>query len=67
MPWGSNHRRFSLGAWLAAAFTVLSLLLPFRLTLFSDRAARRLVREGIGTTLAELAQQTTSRLDRSMF
>jgi PAS domain S-box-containing protein len=60
-------RRFSLGAWLAAAFTALSLLLTLSLTLFSDRAASNQVREGIGANLTELAQQTASRLDRSMF
>jgi PAS domain S-box-containing protein len=63
MNWG----RFSLGAWLATAFTALSLLLTLSLTLFSDRAASNQVREGIGANLTELAQQTASRLDRSMF
>jgi PAS domain-containing protein len=62
-----NFGRFSLGAWLATAFTVLSLLLTLSLTLFSDRAASDQVREGIGANLTELAQQTASRLDRSMF
>ena len=62
-----NWSRFSLGAWLATAFTALSLLLTLSLTLFSDRAASNQVREGIGANLTELAQQTTSRLDRAMF
>ena len=57
----------SLGAWLALAFTLLSVLLTLVLTLLSDRAASKQVREGIGANLAELANQTTSRLDRSMF
>lgn len=62
-----NFGRFSLGAWLATAFTALSLLLTLSLTAFSDRAASNQVREGIGANLTELAQQTTSRLDRAMF
>lgn len=62
-----NLHRFGLGAWLAAVFTALSLLLTLSLTAFSDRAAISQVREGIGANLAELAQQTTSRLDRSMY
>jgi PAS domain S-box-containing protein len=57
----------SLGAWLALAFTVLSVLLTLLLTVLSDRAASTQVREGIGANLAELANQTTSRLDRSMY
>jgi PAS domain S-box-containing protein len=59
--------RFSLGAWLAAAFTALSLLLTLSLTAYSDRAASDRVREGIGANLTELAQQTARSLDRSMF
>ena len=62
-----NFGRFSLGAWLATAFTALSLLLTLSLTAFSDRAASNQVREGIGANLTELAQQTASHLDRSMF
>lgn len=62
-PWG----RWSLKAWLALAFTALSLMLTLSLTLFSDRAASRQVREAIAANLTELAQQTASRLDRSMF
>jgi PAS domain S-box-containing protein len=60
-------RRFSLGAWLAIAFTGLSLLLTVSLTLFSDRTASHQVREGMGANLTELAQQTASHLDRNMF
>lgn len=67
MPGSQNVRQLSLGAWLAIAFTVLSLLLTVSLTLFSDRAASNQVRDGIGANLAELAQQTTGRLDRAMF
>ncbi|WP_159595897.1 PAS domain S-box protein [Hydrogenophaga sp. BPS33] len=60
-------RRLSLGAWLALAFTALSLLLTVSLTLLSDRMASTQVRAGIAGTLGVLAQQTTSRLDRAMF
>ncbi len=67
MPaWRDRLGRFSLAAWLAVAFSVLSLLLTLSLTLLSDRAASGNVREGIGANLAGLAQQTASRLDRSM-
>lgn len=63
-----NHtRQLSLGAWLAMAFTALSLLLTVSLAVFSDRMASAQVRAGIADTLADLAQQTTSRLDRAMF
>lgn len=60
-------RRFSLGAWLALAFTLLSLLLTVMLTVFSDRTASNQVRLSIGANLAELANQTTSQLDQAMF
>lgn len=60
-------RLFGLGAWLATAFTALSLLLTLCLTVFSDRAASRQVRDSIGANLTEMAQQTVSRLDRSMY
>ena len=62
-----KQRHFSLGAWLALAFTLLSLLLTVLLTVFSDRTASTQVRQSIGTNLAELANQTTSRLDQAMF
>ena len=61
------QRRVSLGAWLALAFTLLSLLLTVLLTVFSDRTASTQVRRSVGTNLAELANQTTSRLDQAMF
>lgn len=62
-----ERARFSLGAWLALAFTLLSLLLTVLLAVFSDRTASVQVRQSIGTNLAELANQTTSRLDQAMF
>lgn len=63
---GRTHR-VGLGAGLAIAFTALSVMLTLCLTLFSDRAASNQVRESISANLSELAQQTASRLDRSMF
>lgn len=62
-----QSKNLSLSAWLALAFTLLSVMLTLLLTLLSDRVASTQVRESIGANLAELANQTTSRLDRSMF
>jgi PAS domain S-box-containing protein len=59
--------RNSLGAYLALTFTLLSVVLTLLLTAYSDRAASTRIRESIGNNLAELANQTASRLDRSMF
>ena len=59
--------RNSLGAYLALAFTLLSVALTLLLTAYSDRAASTRIRASIGNNLAELANQTASRLDRSMF
>ena len=61
------HRTLSLSAWLALAFTLLSVLLTLLLTLLSDRTASTQVRANIGSNLAELANQTVSRLDHAMF
>jgi PAS domain S-box-containing protein len=62
-----NLSRNSLGAYLALAFTLLSVALTLLLTAYSDRAASSRIRASIGNNLAELSNQTTSRLDRSMF
>ena len=59
--------RFSLGAYLAFAFSLLSILLTVILTVMIERTASAQVRSSIGANLAELANQTTSRLDRSLF
>lgn len=63
----AHHRTLSLSAWLALAFTLLSVLLTLLLTLLSDRTASTQVRANIGSNLAELANQTSIRLDRAMF
>lgn len=60
-------RATSLGAWLALAFIVLSLALTAVLTWSISRTAGGQLASTIGTNLAELAQQTASRLDRSMY
>ncbi|MBA4266377.1 MAG: hypothetical protein C0453_14960 [Comamonadaceae bacterium] len=66
-PIRMNFSRNSLGAYLALAFTLLSVALTLLLTAYSDRAASTRIRASIGNNLAELANQTASRLDRSMF
>lgn len=67
MPPFARRATLSLGAWLALAFTVLSVLLTLLLTMLGERTASTEVRENIGANLAELANQSTLRLDRSMF
>ena len=59
--------RLGLGTYLALAFSLLSILVTAVLLAVSERQASRQVRASIGSNLAELANQTTSRLDRSMF
>lgn len=59
--------RNSLAAYLALAFTLISVALTLLLTAYSDRAASTRIRASIGNNLSELANQTASRLDRSMF
>jgi PAS domain S-box-containing protein len=58
--------RLGLGAYLAFAFSALSVLLTILLTVVIERTASAQVGTGIGSNLAELANQTTGRLDRSM-
>ncbi|WP_169419567.1 sensor histidine kinase [Ramlibacter agri] len=57
----------TLGAWLAFAFSALSVLLTLLLALVIERTVSRDVAANIGSSLAELAQQTASRLDRGLF
>jgi hypothetical protein len=57
----------SLGAYLALAVAVLSVLLTVLLTLVIERTASADLERNIGSSLAELAGQTSTRLDRSMF
>src|SRR6478752_6115968 len=59
--------RYGLGTYLAFAFSLLSVLVTAVLVLVSERIASDQVRSSIGSNLAELANQTTGRLDRAMF
>ncbi|WP_041675449.1 HAMP domain-containing histidine kinase [Ramlibacter tataouinensis] len=59
--------RHGLTSYLAFAFSVMSVLLAVTLSVVGERAGGEQVRSDIGANLAELANQTTSRLDRSMF
>ena len=60
-------KRVSLGAWLATAFSALSILLTVVLALVIERKAGEDVATSIGNNMKLLAQQMTNRLDRGMF
>jgi PAS domain S-box-containing protein len=60
----SSH---SLGAYLALAFSLLSILLTLVLVEVVERAAMEEVKSRIGHGLGELAMQTSEKLDRGMF
>jgi PAS domain S-box-containing protein len=57
----------SLGAYLALAFSLLSILLTLVLVEVIERAALDEVKSRIGHGLGELAMQTSDKLDRGMF
>jgi hypothetical protein len=57
----------ALGAWLALAFTLLSIVLTLVLTAVIERKATGQVKTSIGSGLAELAMQTSDKLERGMF
>ncbi|WP_296950149.1 ATP-binding protein [uncultured Massilia sp.] len=57
----------ALGAWLALAFTSMSIVLTLVLTAVIERKATEQVKSSIGNGLAELAMQTSDKLDRGMF
>jgi PAS domain S-box-containing protein len=57
----------ALGAWLALAFTLLSIVLTLVLTAVIERKAAEQVKTSIGHGLAELALQTSDKLERGMF
>jgi PAS domain S-box-containing protein len=67
MPLLNRPARHGLGSWLAFAFSLLSVLVTAVLVVVSESISAEQVRTSIGSNLAELAHQTTSRLDRSMF
>ncbi|WP_051971701.1 ATP-binding protein [Massilia sp. 9096] len=57
----------ALGAWLALAFTLLSIVLTLLLVGVIERKATEQVKSSIGNGLAELALQTSDKLERGMF
>lgn len=60
-------RRVTLGAYLAFAFSAMSVLLTVLLTLVIERTASERIGSEIAGNLAELANQTATRLDRGLF
>lgn len=63
----SRTRWRTLGAYLALAFSALSVLLTIVLTVVVSRSASSGVAASIGANIADLAGQTANRLDRGMF
>ena len=57
----------ALGAWLALAFILLSIVLTVLLVSLIEHKANEQVKSSIGHGLAELATQTTDKLERGMF
>lgn len=57
----------ALGAWLALAFVLLSIVLTLALTSVIERKSTEQVETNIGHGLAELAMQTSDKLERGMF
>jgi PAS domain S-box-containing protein len=57
----------ALGAWLALAFILLSIVLTVLLVSLVEHKANEQARSSIGHGLAELATQTTDKLERGMF
>jgi PAS domain S-box-containing protein len=62
-----GDRLWTLGAWLAFASSLLTVLLTLLLTLVIERTASAGVASRIGVNLAELASQTANGLDRGRF
>jgi len=56
-----------LGAQLALAFSLLSVVLTFALILVVERRAIDQIKDRIGHNLADLAAQTSDKLERGMF
>ncbi|MGJ7914311.1 ATP-binding protein [Massilia sp. LXY-6] len=56
-----------LGAWLALAFTLLSIVLSVLLVSVIEHRNNEQVRSSIGYGLAELAMQTSDKLERGMY
>ncbi|MFC0254001.1 sensor histidine kinase [Massilia consociata] len=60
------RRRRGLGAWLALAFSSLTVILTLLLVEVVERASTAYLKESIGHGLGELANQTADKLDRGM-
>jgi PAS domain S-box-containing protein len=60
------RRRRGLGAWLALAFSLLTVVLTLALVEVVERASTEQVKDSIGHGLAELAFQTADKLDGGM-
>lgn len=57
----------ALGAWLALAFVLLSIALTLVLVGVIERKSSEQVKSSIGSGLAEMAMQTSDKLERGMF
>ncbi|QJE01374.1 PAS domain S-box protein [Massilia forsythiae] len=57
----------ALSAWMALAFSLLSIVLTLVLTAAIERKATEQVKTSIGHGLAELAAQTSDKLERGMY
>lgn len=56
----------SLGAWLAFAFSLLTVVLTLLLVAVVERSSTEQVKESIGQGLGEMARQTADKLDGGM-
>ncbi|VXC78078.1 ATP-binding protein [Massilia sp. 9I] len=65
-PAAPRQRRRGLGAWLALAFSLLTVVLTLLLVQVVERSSTEQVKDSIGHSLAELARQTADKLDRGM-
>ncbi|MCC2955726.1 PAS domain S-box protein [Massilia sp. IC2-477] len=63
----TQRRRRGLGAWLALAFSLLTVVLTLLLVQVVERSSTEQVKDSIGHGLGELARQTADKLDRGMF
>ena len=62
----TRQRRRGLGAWLALAFSLLTVILTLLLVAVIERSSTEQVKESIGHNLGEMARQTADKLDRGM-
>ena len=62
----SRRRRRGLGAWMALAFSLLTVVLTLLLVWIVERYATGQAEASIGHGLAEMALQTADKLDRGM-